>query len=515
MRIFITVCFAGAVRELQVVYPDRYPYFRFWVYAPPELALRRHQHPVTGQLCVLDQGTIHWTPNLLAADVIAEQLPKIEETNAAAGASALEIAAPEPASMYFMVTTGSCILLPPEAYTIDPSQAAGELTLALTNSNPPLRGYVEAVDGTRATLPPLNRAFQVSERRTAHWYRIPTPRATTAQDIETELMRTGVLQPPTFRPGRPLEIIALLFDEEVEYPGVVGPGWTFLVRRRQPPKWTVELLRVERYDREALLARIKPISHLATRRVVQFGIGGLGAPSAHLLAESRLGDLRMVDADAVSLGISVRWPLGVNAVGLPKGYALTDFFAAQYPETRVEASAWHVGAGNVENEDELEERALAGADLIFDATAELGVQQFLADRARERGIPFVIVEATEGGYGGIVALFRPGREQPCWLCLQFAIADGAIVPPRDFATGHLQLAGCATSTFTGAAFDLVPLAAQAVRLIAYELSPAGAPRPAWTVAVLWNRENDAGDIGLTPRWQYLTLARHPQCRAHD
>src|SRR5439155_15484088 len=130
-----------------------------------------------------------------------------------------------------------------------------------------------------------------------------------------------------------------------------------------------------------------------------------------------------------------------------------------------EKAEWMLGrAPDGIDEEQLLDVALAGADLIFDATAEVGVQQFLAEQARRRGLPFVMVEATEGGYGGIVARFQPDHDAPCWMCLQYFIEDGTIVAPRDEQAESLQVAGCSSPTFTGTAFDLVPLSALAVRL---------------------------------------------------
>jgi molybdopterin/thiamine biosynthesis adenylyltransferase len=212
--------------------------------------------------------------------------------------------------------------------------------------------------------------------------------------------------------------------------------------------------------------------------------------------QMRLGRLRLVDPDLVSLGNAVRWPLGFAAAGLSKAIALHRLAEEHYPETRVQSAQW-----------------LAGADLVIDATAELGVQLFLADLARTRGFPLLTVEAREGGYAGAVVRYDPARPG-CYHCFKEHQADGRFVLPRDATTGVTQPRGCAAPTFTGAAFDLVPVAALAARVTAQTLlRPAFGDAP-YDIALLFNRTDDAGTIGETPRWEIFRLepnARCPSC----
>ena len=52
---------------------------------------------------------------------------------------------------------------------------------------------------------------------------------------------------------------------------------------------------------------------------------------------------------------------------------------------------------------------LTGVDLLYDATAETGLQYLLSDLAGEQGIPYICVSTNEGAWGGLVARILPGK----------------------------------------------------------------------------------------------------------
>lgn len=129
---------------------------------------------------------------------------------------------------------------------------------------------------------------------------------------------------------------------------------------------------------------------------------------------------------------------------------------------------------------------------MIEATAELGIQHLVAEFAAERGIPQLFVSATEGARGGLVGYTTP-QFPGCWMCLQLALSDGTVpIPPSD-PDGLTQPRGCASPTFTGTSYDLLPVVAQAARVAvaaagdselgpsAYVLSiPKGLDPPQWT-----------------------------------
>src|SRR3546814_16072427 len=86
----------------------------------------------------------------------------------------------------------------------------------------------------------------------------------------------------------------------------------------------------------------------------------------------------------------------------------------------------------------------------------MGVNHFLSEFARVRGLPYLIANATPGAWGGIVARIEPAS--PCWMCFRHALYgdSGAALPPAD-PPGEVQQPGCARPTFTGSSFALTAI----------------------------------------------------------
>ncbi|HEX3055045.1 MAG TPA: hypothetical protein VHP82_02770, partial [Gaiellaceae bacterium] len=182
----------------------------------------------------------------------------------------------------------------------------------------------------------------------------------------------------------------------------------------------------------------------------------------------------------------------------------------EYPFTKVVPFTQMIGgalqlegqAGARETDFEVLGRMFDGVDLVVDASAEVAVQQLVAQLADERGVPQLSVSATEGAQGGIVARVLPGATG-CWLCLQQALYDADIpVPPHD-EMGTVQPRGCGSRTFTGTAFDLLPIAAQAVRVAVRTLLDGKSGADVFVCSL-------AGDSGA-PHWTAHELERRASC----
>lgn len=172
------------------------------------------------------------------------------------------------------------------------------------------------------------------------------------------------------------------------------------------------------------------------------------------MARSGFGGLNFLDHDRVDAGTVVRWQVGVSAAGLLKVDVLRDLLARDYPWTHVETSTARIGLpGQIPSERDEIERILRGADIVYDATAEIGVQQVLSDEARERNLPYVCVSATHGGWGGMVARFNHRSDSGCWWCFQAALDNSIPMPATDLSPG-VQPPGCNRLTYAGANFDL-------------------------------------------------------------
>lgn len=307
-----------------------------------------------------------------------------------------------------------------------------------------------------------------------------------------------------------------------------------------PKKPVVYLARPQRYTPADLTLRAPELAPLTAYSVAVFGLGCIGAPSAFELARASVGGLRLLDGDHVEAATTLRWPVGLSAFGWPKAAVVAGLIKNDYPYVRVEAEIVHqfgdvrrlagrTGAPEgtpVVTEADIMTKMLDGAALLYDACAERGVQYFLSQAARARGLPYVAVQGTPGGWGGVVVCVDPARTEGCWGCLQHwlgaSAAEGGIPgPPQDPLRGDVDVEGCAERTYAGANPDLGEVALMGVRMamgvLANLAREAGAaedagpryPRASWDVAVLALR--DAEGQLTAPHWETFELRRHPDC----
>jgi hypothetical protein len=233
-----------------------------------------------------------------------------------------------------------------------------------------------------------------------------------------------------------------------------------------------------------------------------------------------VGELRFLEGDTVSAGNSCRWPLGAPYYGAHKINALSNFLTANFPYTSI-GPCFPLVLGNPFNPPEekvLLENWLDGADLVFDASAEVGVQHLLSNLAREKQIPYVLIETRPGGWGGVVARIIPGGTG-CYYCLCHHFTDGAVgkeggfkLPPQKKEDFH-QPQGCLSPTFTAASFDVEEVSLLGVRMAVSLLcsgEAAGYPYFKDDVAVLSLRD-ETGESVHFPQWKGYTLTKHPSC----
>ena len=528
----------GEPLRLIATFPDLYPYFRFEV-AAPDLKLPHHQHPIGKNLCLIGRATRNWDSDDTLAAYVRERVPlalHAGRTADPAAAAGVEEPQAEPFSDYYPYLAGASVLVD-SGWALDPAIPDGRLIVGIEGSaSRLLRGVIlEIRDAAGRLLVAADPALAARYRRRvpARWVRSPSP--ISAETIEQFLgdlaKRDGRLARPSWQTINSvrLDVIGVVFPEETGWRRT-GDGWVFLVRAEElqastntkgargvrPGTAAGYFARSGRAGRDDLVARIPELAPLAERRVALFGLGAIGAPLALDLARAQLGELRAVDPDVVEAGTAVRWPLGVGVAGGAKALILADVIAAHYPYTQVKPYVHRLGsAPDIELPDRLLlDEVLGGADLIVDATAEWGVHHALADLARERGLPYLYAFATPGFWGGLVARIRPERTAGCWICLQHALAEGAIPTPPANPTAPVQPAGCADPTAPGAGFEVAEVAIGAVRLAASTLTggSAGAyPDVGWDVATVALRDAAGGVIA--PRWETFALERHPACPA--
>lgn len=263
--------------------------------------------------------------------------------------------------------------------------------------------------------------------------------------------------------------------------------------------------------------RLPELRALANKKVAVYGAGCLGATCILELARAGIGELGILDLDFVDPGTIGRWPLGMQAAGLPKVNALREFIESNYPRTTVSGFVHRIGAVRREDVGELPDLEVLNtinseAWLILDATAELGVQHFLADTAASLGLPFVSVAGTHGGWGGKIIRIRPGKTSGCWMCAKWAFKDGSIPEPPGDDAGTVQAQGCGDVTFTGAGFDMSQVALSAVRAVVSTLCESidgGYPEMPWDVTTISFRD-ESGQV-IQPTFDTYPIEKHARC----
>lgn len=519
----------GEVLNIEARYPDVYPYTRFELIAP-DLSLPHHQNPISKSLCLIGRATRNWNVDDTVAQFIQNRLPLVLDAGTSDDRSAVadvEEHQAEPFTDYYPYQPGAIVLVDSE-WHLDETINEGEIVIGIRGPLQRLmRGAViEIRDTTGKTVVQAEDAIHslFTNLISGIWFRCETPPIElSAKDIYSALHDEGysVTSAPwqQMAEGR-IQLVGVTFPEESGW-RQSGHGWIFLVRLQYRAKGfrsreVFYLARSGRAGRSDLASRVPELRPLSKKKIAVVGLGCVGAPSALEFARAGIGELRLLDHDFLEPGTVSRWPLGLAAAGMPKTEALKPFIRDHYPYTKVETWTHMVGSASEQRESDLRvlNNLLQDVDLLYDATAEVGIQHLLSDLAKERHIPYVSVFTTPGAWGGWVTRIRPSITKGCWLCLQHFWEERAIPLPPEDAKELVQPAGCAAPTFTGASFDIMEVVLTGVRLsVATLCSEAADTYPAidWDVGILSLR--DATGRVISPRWETFNLERHGSCEA--
>ncbi len=533
--------------ELEVVYPDSFPYLRPEVFAQ-NLALDRHQNPYRHNLCLLDQATRAWRPSQSAAQLIAEQGPKLLDPAATGNPDALragEVPQGEPASRYFTPLMGTVVFIPEAFLDLPEEHQGGHMRLAVGQPEANerlLRGCLSVVEvpdehGRKrnvADLPaPLAARFPHGSYQ-GSWVRLaelPSGGSADAAALLAAARQVEGYTAPQWQSapgGGKLRITGVVFREEVGQ-GVYEDGWLFAVeaqaplgknakgkpvvdrRSAGPGRYVVHGHRLTARD---LTERIPTLRGLSEKTVALAGVGAMGGPLSFELARAQLGELRLLEHDIIDAGTVVRWPVGITAAGFHKLAVAESVLPPNWPFTAVRAFQHRIGMVPSPEEEldrpehEVVSEFLEGASIYVDATAEFGVSHLMSGLADEAGIPQVYVWGAEGGWGGGVARIVPG-ETGCWMCLRKHIAGKTIVPPPYANTDLIQPRGCGAPTWTGSSFDALAIVAQAARVICGTLLHGRVGEAPPDVFICSQPPNDG--LATAPVWTPYPLERHPEC----
>ncbi len=529
IRLGGTLLHKGGKIKLEIRYPESFPFLRPEVFAP-ELRLARHQNPTRGNLCLLDRSSLAWNPSDTGAWLVGERVPYLLDLLEKGGEemAAAEVPQGEPHSVWFPPAAGSIVFVPDDflklradctagvaRLSVHPQEEHGQLLRACLShvavaDKKGRKQPIASVQDQRLRERFPKTAFEVA------WVRLdelPAGEGKAGELLEAIRQRPGYKAPPWQRmPWGQMRISGALFSEEVRQ-GQEGDDWLFVVEVKVNDGGTAYVTHVDRLSAEDLAERIPRLAGLQAKSVALAGLGALGAPLALELSRCQVGNLRTLDDDQVETGTIVRWPHGLYAAGHPKTQVIEDWLRVGYPFTTPSTTLLRIGQIPMPTEPEPRSEIeqldgfLDGADLLVDATAEVGVQQFLAHLADQRSLNQVYVWMTEGGWGGAVARVIPGQTG-CWRCLQLRLADGSIPLPPLEETGTVQPRGCATRTFTGSSFEALSVVSQAARVVTHTLIHG---RNGGPDVFICDQAVGPEDRLLAPNWKSFSLDPHPDC----
>jgi molybdopterin/thiamine biosynthesis adenylyltransferase len=523
IRLEFTYAADGEEIPLVAIYPDLYPYIRPEVRAP-DLDLPRHQNPFARNLCLIGRATANWTAfDRTLAELVTTQIPKLllaARRPEGTPSPVPEDPQGEPVTDFYEYYVPAMIVID-SADLIPASAGSGSINLVLdVNGDFAVRGYVRDIEdrhGHRLGGLDLVGTYPKGAVVRGRWIRLSEPpRAHSAHEMLALVTSTdsGLASERWDRVGTyQIDVVGIVFPEELRQ-DVVGDGWIFLVRVKGSRGNPTYLARTGRGGREDLAERIPELRGLRDKKVLAVGLGGIGAPSALEFLRAGVGEVRAADRDIVDPGVSIRWPFGFAYIGEAKVEALARFAKANYPYTKVVPFHQSIGATRDEPGQPSQlgvlDEMLDGVDLVYDATAEVGLHFLLSELARERGIPYVEAWTKNGAWGGVIGRVLPGEGKPCWTCYAFALEDlDATIAVKP--GGFHQPAGCADPTFTGAGFDVAAFALEGTRLAIATLlreEENGYPDPDWDFAII----NIRGEASMSDQSRTThTLSVHPSC----
>jgi molybdopterin-synthase adenylyltransferase len=168
---------------------------------------------------------------------------------------------------------------------------------------------------------------------------------------------------------------------------------------------------LDRYARHIVLKEIGGDGQrrLLASRIAVIGTGGIGSPSIQYLAAAGVGELRLIDDDAVSLDNLQRQTLfRTSDIGKSKVAAAARAAAELNPDIAAKPFATRLTKDNVEE-------LIAGADLVLDGSDNFATRLIVSDHCTGARIP--LVSAAIGQFQAQIGTFRGWEsDKPCYRC---------------------------------------------------------------------------------------------------
>ena len=168
---------------------------------------------------------------------------------------------------------------------------------------------------------------------------------------------------------------------------------------------------LKRYARHLVLKEIGgPGQHaLLTAKVAIIGAGGLGGPAGLYLAAAGVGQITLIDDDAVDASNLQRQVQFVHTdIGMGKAIVMADTLKDLNPDISVSPQSVRLTS---ENAVEL----LSNHDVILDGTDSFETRFVINDAALSLKTP--LVSGALGRFDGQISVFSSKADEPCYRCL--------------------------------------------------------------------------------------------------
>ena len=168
---------------------------------------------------------------------------------------------------------------------------------------------------------------------------------------------------------------------------------------------------LSRYSRNLMLPEVGRAGQQRWRaaRVAVVGAGGIGSAALYYLAAAGVGQISLIDGDAVETSNLQRQILyDVQDLGRRKVESAWETLTALNPHGRWQLHDTRLDAANIR--DILKEN-----DLVLDASDNFATRLIVADRCWQDKKP--LVSAAVGGFQGLLLVMDPGPDNPCYRCL--------------------------------------------------------------------------------------------------
>lgn len=428
----VGIAVGDKVFDLVLVYPSLFPDTPAIVRPHVETRLSLHQYGAGGALC-LEHGPDNWSPDVTGA-MLLRSAYKLLATEAPDAEAA-------PVSSRHALTRGQelrgdylrFLFLDNRMSLMAAGEAGKPLSIAARAQFGGVHGVMlvcAEIEGTESAVQALEKVDWSFDRKglaVMHPAAALVPPQPTLQQLRDVLRAAEVWPLPDSDESQVLVIVSAgtpprLFSVRTQgEESCVEYAW-FQPQQAQEQRSLVEL-------------------HGAGAKAVGIvGMGSVGSKVAASLARAGIGRFVLVDEDILAPHNLVRHALDLREAGLHKAYGVRKALKCINPKVDVQVSTLRLaGQESAEGTSALLDK-LGGCDVIVDATANsdvLGILSVVGSRTQR---PVVLGEVFGGGYGGLIARSRPGREASA-LALRQSIQQymHAQDPPPPTATRNPQL----------------------------------------------------------------------------